>query len=101
MTKEHMMPTQAVRVQKKGQVTIPLEIRQKLNLRQGDLVTFIETEIGVIIKPAELIVAEELDEIGAALKEKGINLNDVLKRGREIRGELTEEEYGLTDSASA
>ncbi len=58
------MPTPAVRVQKKGQVTIPLEIRQNLNLKQGDLVTFVETENGVIIKPAVVIVTEALDEIG-------------------------------------
>jgi AbrB family looped-hinge helix DNA binding protein len=106
MTKEGMMsaqPVQSVRVQKKGQVTIPLEIRQKLNLEQGDLVTFVETEAGVVlkpvaIKPAELIVAEALDQIGAALEEKGISLEDMIKRGREIRGDLIEEEYGLTDS---
>ena len=73
------MHPQAVRVQKKGQVTIPLEFRQKLNLKKGDLVTFVETKNGVLIKPAELVRAETLDEIGAALREKGISLDDILK----------------------
>lgn len=50
------MPLPTVRVQEKGQVTIPLEIRKKLNLKKGDLVTFVETETGVLIKPAEVIV---------------------------------------------
>jgi AbrB family looped-hinge helix DNA binding protein len=63
------MGTQVVRVQEKGQVTIPVEIREKLNLRKGDLVTFVETEEGVVIKPAEVVVSEALDEIGRALKE--------------------------------
>ena len=92
------MPKPVVRVQEKGQVTIPLEIRQKLNLKKGDLVTFVETENGVIIKPAEIIVSEALDEIGKALKEKGINLEELLDQGREIRGDLLEEEYGISDS---
>jgi antitoxin PrlF len=100
MTLEKIMPTPAVRVQEKGQVTIPVEIRQKLNLKKGDLVTFVETEEGVMIKPAEVIVSEALDEIGKALKEKGISLEDLLERGREIRGQIVEEEYGITGSKS-
>jgi len=82
----------------KGQVTIPLEVRKKLNLKKGDLVTFVETETGVVIKPAEVIVTAALAEIGRALKEKGISLEQLIERGREIRGALIEEEYGLTDS---
>ena len=92
------MPLPTVRVQEKGQVTIPLEIRKKLNLKKGDLVTFVETESGVLIKPAEVIVTAALEEIGRALKEKGISLEQLIERGREIRGALSEEEYGLTDS---
>ena len=86
------MPTPVVRVQEKGQVTIPAEIRQKLNLKKGDLVTFVETEQGVMIKPAEVIVSEALDEIGETLRKKGISLEELLERGREIRGEIIEEE---------
>ena len=71
------MPTSAVRVQEKGQVTIPLEIRHKLNLKKGDLVTFVETEKGVVIKPAEVIATEELNEIEKALKEKGVILKNL------------------------
>ena len=87
----------AVRVQEKGQVTIPLEIRKKLGLKKGDLVTFVETETGVVIKPAEVIVSESLDEIGKALKEQGINLEELIERGREIRGDLIKDEYGTSD----
>jgi AbrB family looped-hinge helix DNA binding protein len=95
MTMERFMQTPVVRVQEKGQVTIPLEIRQKLNLRKGDLVTFIETEDGVLIKPAEVVVAGALDEIGKALKAKGIKMEDFIERGREIREEIIEEAYHL------
>jgi len=94
------MPSPAVRIQEKGQVTIPREIRKKLDLKKGDLVTFVETEKGVIIKPAEVIVTDSLDLIGEALKEKGLSLEQLMERGREIRGELIEEEYGLTDAQS-
>ncbi len=97
------------RVQEKGQVTIPTKIRKKLKLKKGDLVSFVETERGVVIKPAEVIVTEALEEIGRALKRgkirKGKNkirierltLEQLIERGREIRGKLIEEEYGLSE----
>lgn len=91
------MPAPAVRVQERGQVTIPKEIRDRLDLKKGDLVTFVETEEGVIIKPAEIVMSAALDEIGEALKERGLSLEELMERGREIRGELIEEEYNITD----
>ena len=93
------MADKIVRVQEKGQVTIPLEIRKKLNLKKGDLVTFVETEGCVMIKPAEVILDETLDEIGQALREKGISLNDLMERSRSIREGLIEEEYGIKDDS--
>jgi AbrB family looped-hinge helix DNA binding protein len=48
-----------VRVQEKGQVTIPSQIRKKLNLKQGDLVIFEETDSGVMVKPASVVAADE------------------------------------------
>ena len=41
-----------------------------------------------------------LDEIGRALKEKGISLEELLDRGREIRGELVEDEYDLRNTSA-
>jgi AbrB family looped-hinge helix DNA binding protein len=81
-----------VRIQEKGQVTIPLEIRQKLKLKKGDLVTFIETDKGVVIKPAEVIALDALDDIGRALEAKGYSLEEMIERGRVIREEIIQEE---------
>jgi len=92
------MPAPAVRVQERGQVTIPKEIRERLDLKKGDLVTFVETEEGVMIKPAEIVVSAALDEIGAALKARGISLDELMERGREIRGEILEEDFDIADS---
>ena len=94
------MASQVVKVQEKGQVTIPLEIRQRLGLKKGDLVTFMITEAGVVIKPAEVIVTEALDEINRALKAEGISFEDLMAQGRELRDELIKKEYGLPDNSS-
>jgi len=92
------MSIPVARVQERGQVTIPLEIRQKLNLKKGDLVTFVETDDGVLIKPAEVVASEALDQIGRALKEKGISLEELIERGRELRGDILKDEFGISDS---
>ena len=91
------MPALAVRVQEKGKVTIPLEIRRRLRLKKGDLVTFVETEQGYLLLPAEIVVGQALEAVGKVLKEKGVTYEQLMKRGRRIRGKLLKEQYGLTD----
>ncbi len=86
-----------VRVQEKGQVTIPTKLRKKLNIKKGDTVMVVETKEGLLIKPAEVVFSEALQEIGAALKADGITLEELIERGREIRGKIAEEKYGLQD----
>ena len=83
-----------VRVQEKGQVTLPRAVREKLKLKKGDLITFVETPEGIVIKPAALVANDALDEIGAALRAKGVKLEDLLERGREIRSEMARQKYG-------
>lgn len=87
--------TNYVRIQEKGQVTIPTKIRKKLNLRKGDMVMFVETEAGVLIKPAEVLVLQALDKIGESLRADGITPEKWNKRSRNIRKQLLEEMYGL------
>ncbi len=82
-------------VQEKGQVTIPVEIRRKLGLKKGDRVVFVETEQGVLITRQEVIALRALDRMGQALNERGISLDDLIESGREIRGQMLAEEYGL------
>lgn len=86
-----------VRVQEKGQVTIPTRIRRKLNLKKGDTVMFVETKDGILIKPAEAIVSEALASIGEALRAEGITLEDWIEKSREFRAKMLEEEYGFKE----
>ena len=94
------MSDSIVRVQEKGQVTIPIWLRKKMNLHKGDLVVFKETEQGILIQPAEVIVAGALDEIGHILREKGVSEEQWISRARQERSMLIEEVYGLSESDS-
>jgi AbrB family looped-hinge helix DNA binding protein len=83
------------KVQAKGQVTIPADIRERWGLRPGDLVAFVETEDGVLISPQEVVAMEALDRIGEALEKQGVSLEELIESGREIRCQLLEDEYGI------
>jgi len=87
-----------VRVQEKGQVTLPARVRKRLGIKKGDLVAVIETPEGVLITPQEVVATRALAEIGKALKEQGLTLEDMIESGREIREELFREQYGHLDT---
>ena len=82
-------------VQKKGQVTIPVEIRKKMGLKEGDLVAFVETEQGIMISPQETIAMDTLDKLGEALKARGMTLEELMEEGEQTREELVRAKYHL------
>ena len=82
-----------VRIQEKGQVTIPTEIRKKLGLKRGDLVAVLETPDGVFITPQQVVAAKALDRIGIILKEQGISLDELIASGAQIRNRLVRKRF--------
>lgn len=90
-----MSDQKLVRVQEKGQVTLPTEVRRNLGIKKGDLVAVIETEGGVLISPQEIIATKALDRIGEVLKEKGVSLEELIESGREERDSIIEKQYDL------
>lgn len=84
-----------VRVQEKGQVTLPAEVRKRLGLKKGDLVAVVDTPEGVLITRQEIVATQALDRIGEALREQGLSLEGLIESGREERGRLVEQQYGI------
>jgi AbrB family looped-hinge helix DNA binding protein len=95
-----MPDTKLVRVQEKGQVTLPADIRRKLGLRTGDLVSVTATDEGVLIAPQRVVAMKALERVGETLRERGVDLEDMIESGREIRVELLAEEYGIDPERS-
>jgi antitoxin PrlF len=93
-----MIDQKLVRIQEKGQVTIPTEIRKKLGLKRGDLVAVVETPEGVFITPQQVLATKAFDSIGEILKEQGRSLEEVIASGRQIRTDLLQEAYGIQDT---
>jgi len=98
---EAMVATRRVltAMQAKGQVTIPVSIRRKLGLKAGDLVAFVETDQGVLLSPQQVVGMEALNTIGHLLREQGVDMAGLVASGRDLRGDLITERYGLADDA--
>jgi AbrB family looped-hinge helix DNA binding protein len=95
-----MARSNLVRVQDKGQVTLPVSVREQLGIKRGDLVAVSATPEGVLITPQRVVASALLDEIGEALAEQGLTLDELIESGREIRGELLREMYGIESNGS-
>jgi AbrB family looped-hinge helix DNA binding protein len=91
----------SVRVQEKGQVTIPNDIRKKLNLKKGDLVTFLVTESGVEIKPLQQAADKLLKALQKRLQRRNIYLDKLMERAMISGGDDAAREFGLAAEEKA
>jgi AbrB family looped-hinge helix DNA binding protein len=90
------------RLQKRGQVTIPIEIRHKLGLEEGDMVAFLETEEGVVISPQEMVPADTLEKMESYFQERGVPLERLFGFAQRLkRGEMDEEAVTASDAGVA
>jgi AbrB family looped-hinge helix DNA binding protein len=87
------------RVSSKGQVTIPIDIRKRLNLKEGDKVVFYEENGRVFIANASLVALKRMEKVMEGKAEKaGIkNEEDVVALVKEVRKELWEKNYEDND----
>ncbi|HXF51252.1 MAG TPA: AbrB/MazE/SpoVT family DNA-binding domain-containing protein [Dehalococcoidia bacterium] len=73
-------------VQKRGQITIPADIRRRYGLEEGAVVSISEEEDGIRITPRAAVTLQALERIGRALRDRGVTLDELIAethRGRE------------------
>lgn len=74
------------RVTSKGQVTIPKEIREKLKLKKGDKVLFIERKDGILIANASMIEFKKAQvALSAEAKEQNLTEEELDSTVKKIR----------------
>ena len=73
----------------KGQITLPINIRKILNLKEGDKVAFVEKDgYYVIVNPVSLAIDEVRNEFKGEAKRLNLNNEeDVVKMVKEVRAE--------------
>ena len=83
----------------RGQITIPVEIRKKLGVRDGDKVVFVEENGRIIMENAGLLALREAQEAFKGEAERiGINNEqDVVNLVKDVRREMWEESHAGHD----
>jgi len=87
------------KITSKGQITIPLQIRKKLNLREGDKVVFItEGDKIVLENSSKLAVKEAQTAFEGLAEELGLKTeDDVINLVKEVRKDIWEKKYANND----
>ena len=77
----------------RGQITLPVRIRKRLGVRDGDKVIFVEENGRVIIENASMIALRNAQDsfVGEAERLGLRNEDDVVELVKEVRREVQEE----------
>lgn len=75
------------KITSKGQITLPIAIRKKLNLKDGDKVVFIEKDGNyIIVNPVSLAIDEVREEFKGEAKRLDLETEeDVVQMVKEFR----------------
>lgn len=87
--------TRLLPVEDDGRVMLPADLREKLGLKRGDMVTAIETPDGVLLTSRQTAIEQDLAQVDDELRKYGLSLDELVESGREIRGQISRERYGL------
>ena len=87
------------KITSKGQITIPIQIRKKLNLKEGDKVVFItEGDRVVLENSTKLAINEAREGFEGLAEELGLKTeDDLVNLVREVRKELWEKKNANND----
>ena len=86
------------KVTSKGQVTIPINIRKKLNLKEGDKVIFMEQDGNIIVMNSAMVALQKIQKSFEGEAERlGLKTeDDVVDLVNEIRKEVYMEKQGTS-----
>ena len=83
------------KVSSKGQITIPIEIRKKLNLKEGDKVVFLEEGDRVILLNAGYVAIKEAqDKMKQEAENSGLKTEEeITEFAKKVREEIWKNRY--------
>ncbi|HBI72704.1 MAG TPA: AbrB/MazE/SpoVT family DNA-binding domain-containing protein [Lachnospiraceae bacterium] len=83
----------------RGQITIPIEIRKKLGVKDGDKVIFIEENGRIIVENAAMIALKNAQTAFAGEAERlGLKTEqDIVDMVKDVRREVWEERHARND----
>ena len=93
------MEMELAKLTSKGQLTVPVAIRKKLRLKEGDKVVFLSDDDGVRVVNASVLALEKVQQAFAGEAERlGLKTEqDVVDMVKEVRREMNRERHANSD----
>jgi hypothetical protein len=76
-------------------IGLPPELLAELGLESDDEIWAVQTDEGLLLTTREALEDREFAEVEAELGKHGLSLDEIVESGREMRGELLKERYGI------
>jgi len=74
------MATMTVQIRRKGVITLPVELRRRYGLEEGDVFTLVDLGDGsFLLTPQVSQVARLGDQVARVMAEEGVGLEEMLK----------------------
>ena len=88
------MSTNTIQVRKKGTFTLPMDLRTKYGVDEGDVFTLIDMGDGSFLLTPRILQVNRLgDRVAEILNSEGVSLNDLLSTLDDERERYYQERY--------
>lgn len=74
-----------VQIRKRGSLTLPVELRKRYELEEGDPVTLVDLEEGIFLSPKRSVLPKLVAQIEKLREEKNITLTELIEGVRALR----------------
>jgi bifunctional DNA-binding transcriptional regulator/antitoxin component of YhaV-PrlF toxin-antitoxin module len=93
------MTTNIIQIRKKGSLTLPMDLRSKYGMNEGDIFSLIDLGDGTILLTPHISQVNRLgDRVAAILDSEGVSLDDLLSTLDEERERYYQERYAIGTS---
>ena len=83
-----------IQIRNKGVITLPVELRRQYGLSEGDVLTLLDLGDGSFVITPRLLQINRLgDQVGQALAEAGVTVDDLIQTLDEERESYYRENY--------
>jgi AbrB family looped-hinge helix DNA binding protein len=96
---DQKLELRTVRLQERGQITVPARFREELGLEKGDALTIMRLGYYLLISPKELVIPKATEAISRIREEKGLTLEELLAGLEKQRRAIYDERYAKARSS--
>ncbi len=79
--------TSILQMRKRGTITLPISLRKKYGLEEGDLLTMIDVGDGIFLSPRPSLLPKLADQFESLRKKYNVTLEELIKGVAEQRSQ--------------